>query len=191
MALVTYAARIVGCRMRAEDVVQEAYFRFTSGSEAQLNRPGGIAQPVGYLYRIVRNLAVDWTRRRSSEETGGLNDNDLNAVPASSPSPEQEALHRQELLRVAVTLDTLPPRTRRAFEMHRLGGHTLQEVATELGVSVTLAHQLVRTALTRCAASLETAHCEVPNGSVRKNSSQRHEKLDAQLVTTDENKNHY
>ncbi|MNF15792.1 extracytoplasmic-function sigma-70 factor [compost metagenome] len=49
----------------------------------------------------------------------------------------------------------MPLRTRVAFEMHRLGGHTLQEVASHLNVSVSLVHQLVRDALSHCMARLE------------------------------------
>jgi RNA polymerase sigma-70 factor (ECF subfamily) len=48
----------------------------------------------------------------------------------------------------------LPERTRIAFEMHRLGGCTLQQVANHLGISIGLVHQLVRTALTHCAEQL-------------------------------------
>lgn len=39
--------------------------------------------------------------------------------------------------------------------MHRLGGHTLQQVANHLEVSVSLVHQLVRDALAHCLAQLE------------------------------------
>jgi RNA polymerase sigma-70 factor (ECF subfamily) len=58
-ALIDYATPIVGCRARAEDVVQEAYIRFVPARVADAR----IEQPVAYLYRIVRNVALDWTRR--------------------------------------------------------------------------------------------------------------------------------
>ncbi len=57
--LVSYAAAIVGDRTRAEDVVQEAYLRFDA---AALGRP--LDEPLGYLYRIVRNIALDGRRQR-------------------------------------------------------------------------------------------------------------------------------
>jgi RNA polymerase sigma factor (sigma-70 family) len=147
-ALVDYAAPIVGCRARAEDVVQEAWLRFASRTDGEQ-----IAQPVGYLYRIVRNLALDWARRLSFERRSARDQALFDPLP-SAPSAEREALYRDELRRVAQTLAALPDRTRIAFEMHRLGGCTLREIAEELGISVTLAHQLVREALRRCADSL-------------------------------------
>jgi len=64
-ALVNYASGIIGSRTHAEDVVQEAYIRFSAAGDGQQGKP--IDHPVSYLYRIVRNLAIDWTRRSSWE----------------------------------------------------------------------------------------------------------------------------
>ena len=147
-ALIDHAAPIVGCRARAEDVVQEAWFRFASLRERE-----EIAQPVGYLYRIVRNLAVDWARRLSTERRS-VGDPALFNPASLAPSVEHEALYRDELRLVAEALAELPERMRIAFEMRRLGGCTLRQIADELGISVTLAHQLVREALARCARRL-------------------------------------
>jgi RNA polymerase sigma-70 factor (ECF subfamily) len=167
-ALIDYATPLVGDKARAEDVVQDAYIRFTATAgeaagreKASGERAGGeaadggtrIAHPVAYLYRIVRNLAFDWNRRRVTE--GAVADPAaLDRVPAATASPEREALYRDELRVVAQALAELPERTRVAFEMHRLGGKTLREIATRLNISVGLAHQLVRDAMTHCAAAL-------------------------------------
>jgi RNA polymerase sigma factor (sigma-70 family) len=147
-ALIDHAAPIVGCRARAEDVVQEAWLRFAS-----LPQREEIGQPVGYLYRIVRNLALDWARRLSTERRS-VSDHAVFDPAALAPSAEHEALYRDELRLIAETLAELPERTRIAFEMRRLGGCTLREIADELGISVTLAHQLVRDALARCVKRL-------------------------------------
>jgi RNA polymerase sigma factor (sigma-70 family) len=152
-ALIDYAAPIVGCRMRAEDVVQEAYIRFSAAAHQADASQDRIVQPVSYLYRIVRNLALDWARRPKVE--AGLPDaGSVDRIPAPAPSPERAALYRDELRVVADALAELPERTRIAFEMHRLGGHPLRQVAARLGISVGLAHQLVRDALTHCAERL-------------------------------------
>lgn len=62
---------------------------------------------------------------------------------------------QDEVLLIAAALAQLPERTRVAFEMHRLGGHTLQQIAAELDITAGMAHQLIRTALSRCAAALD------------------------------------
>src|SRR3546814_20421537 len=64
--LIDYATPIVGDRALAEDVVQDAWLRFSeAGSHDAKTRL--IRQPVGYLYRIVRNLALDISRRQTAE----------------------------------------------------------------------------------------------------------------------------
>lgn len=152
-ALIDYAASIVGARSCAEDVVQEAYIRF-NGAAGEARPADDIVQPVGYLYRIVRNLALDAMRHLAVENrvaTGAI----LDGMPAPEPSPERHATDRAELRAVAAALAELPARTRAAFEMHRLEGATLQTVADRLGISVGLVHRLVKDALGHCADRLD------------------------------------
>lgn len=145
-ALVSYATPIVGCRAQAEDIVQEAWLRF-AGAEPS-------SQPSAYLYRIVRNLALDFIRRPVREEQQAAEDDFFDFLSDQRPSPEQIALQREELLRVHSALAELPERTRRVFELYRLEGLTLQAIADQLQLSVAMVHNLVRQALTHCARSL-------------------------------------
>jgi len=153
LALIDYAQPIVGCRARAEDVVQEAYLRLANIDDTRA-AASPIHQPVGYLYRIVRNLALDWVRHRAIEGDA-VTPEQGDATPAAIPTPEQQALDRDQLRRLIAALDELPMRTRTAFEMHRLDGRTFPEIARHLGISVGLSHRLVKQALTHCADRLD------------------------------------
>lgn len=147
-ALVEYASPIVGGRPQAEDVVQEAWLRFSGRRGEELQ------QPVGYLYRIVRNLALDLARRLGCEQPHddpGI----LDQLVDESASPESRASDQAALQAIATALAELPERTQAAFRMHRLGGLSLQQIAHTLGISVGLAHQLVHQALRHCAQRLE------------------------------------
>lgn len=150
-ALVEYATPIVGDRMRAEDVVQEAYLRFVPGSADGVR----IEQPAAYLYRIVRNLAYDLRRRLSADQR--RDDARLVLMEAEPlvPSPEEEALHRDELRRVEAALAELSPNVRRAFELRRVGGYTLQQIADELGVSLPTAGRWAQEALMHITRRLQ------------------------------------
>ncbi|MCG2842088.1 sigma-70 family RNA polymerase sigma factor [Sandaracinobacter sp. RS1-74] len=152
--LVNYAASITGDRAAAEDVVQEAWTRI--GAAARL-RP--LEEPAGYLYRIVRNLALDGRRRSRFEQRHFVEGLDAEAVrmPGDSPTPEATAFSKDELRLVLEVLEGLPERTRIAVEMHRLGGAKLKEIAARLGVSVTVAHELVADGVERCRARLRRA----------------------------------
>lgn len=143
------AARILGCRQRAEDVVQDAFLKLAGGMEQQQ-----VKNALPYLYQLVRNLAIDRYRRSSFEaqvffcEEEGLN------VGSSAATPEAQAIHAQHLALVARALAALPERTRAAFELHRLGGSTQREVAAQLGISTTLVNFLIRDAMQCCREAL-------------------------------------
>lgn len=148
-SLVNYANGIVGDRAGAEDVVQEAYLRFSAAADS-----GHIVNPVSYLYRIVRNLAVDWTRRRSVE-VPKMAPPVLESIASDAPSAERILYYRDELRVIADALAELPERTRIAFTMYRLEGRTLQYIADHLGVSVVRTHQLVKEAILHAARRLD------------------------------------
>ena len=150
-SLVRYASGIVGDQANAEDVVQEAYIRFSKGDGVP--RPGGaIAHPVNYLYRIVRNLAFDWARRPAPDMPS---EEEASSLPAETPSIEDVLLYRDELRVLAEALSELPERTRLAFRLYRLEGRSLREVADTLGVSIVRAHQLVKEAVVHGARRLD------------------------------------
>ncbi|MGC2856342.1 sigma-70 family RNA polymerase sigma factor [Novispirillum sp. DQ9] len=154
-ALIDYAAPILGCRARAEDVVQEAYFRFVEPAASGAGQGTAVDQPVGYLYRVVRNLALDWLRSLGADQRRHEAHHMLTTQGAAAPSPEDRAVCRDALRVVDDALAALPERTAAAFRMHRLGGRTLQQIAAALGVSVATAHRLVRDGHAAVARRLE------------------------------------
>jgi RNA polymerase sigma factor (sigma-70 family) len=150
--LVDYAARIIGDRSRAEDVVQEAYIRFGSVvSERDLE------EPVGYLRRIIRNLALDLMRRLSSERRHIDTKAQAETVAEDRPSQEEVLAHQDELRVVVAAMAELPDRTRLAVQMHRFDGAKLKDIAAHLGISVALAHSLVHEGLDHCRQRLRAA----------------------------------
>ena len=148
-SLVNYANGIVHDRASAEDVVQEAYLRFSAAA-----RNDQIVNPVSYLYRIVRNLALDWQRRRSVEAPRAVTPV-MENLPSDAPSAERVLFYRDELRVISEALAELPERTRIAFRMYRLEGRTLQAIADHLGVSVVRTHQLVKEAIVHAARRLD------------------------------------
>lgn len=133
-------------------MVQEAWLRFQAASKERL-----FDEPLGYLFRIVRNLALDGRRRLALESRllgDSANDAASAVTPAAEPTPETVALHREELRLLAAALAELPKRTRIAVEMHRLGGCTLREIADFLGLSQPSAHKLVMDGIRHCKRRL-------------------------------------
>ncbi|CAN5620076.1 sigma-70 family RNA polymerase sigma factor [soil metagenome] len=148
-SLVHYADGILRDHAGAEDVVQESWVRFSTVPDADK-----IANPVAYLYRIVRNLALDGATRRSADairSAGSLTE----LVRSDAPGADRILYYRDELRVTAAALAELPERTRTAFRMYRLEGRTLQAIADHLGVSVVRAHQLVKDAILHAAHRLD------------------------------------
>ena len=151
-ALIKYAHGIVGDPAQAEDLVQEAWFRFEKVAGSR-----NLDQPLGYLYRIVRNLALDGRRRlaRESLVVNGAGFEVAGSVSADdAPSPETVVLYKDELQLVMEAIAELPERTRIALEMHRFGGCKLKEIAAFLDISVPLAHILVADGVQHCKRRL-------------------------------------
>lgn len=149
--LVNFASGITGSRALAEDVVQEAWFRIEQAERTQI-----LDRPLQYFYRIVRNLALDSRRRSTFEERHFASDSGdiVGEVADEARSAEDALIARQELDRVMAALALLPERTRLAVEMHRFGGFTLKEIAARLGISIPMAHHLVKDGLRQCMRAL-------------------------------------
>jgi len=151
-ALVNYASSIIGNRVQAEDLVQEAWLRFDEASKGRF-----LDDATGYLYRIVRNLALD-SKRRDAQESRVTRAADYDVIANISadeaPDPETVALYKDDYARLMQALGELPERTRIACEMHRFGGAKLREIAEYLDISVPLAHKLVADGIDHCRERL-------------------------------------
>src|SRR5690606_25098167 len=121
--------RILGNPERAEDVVQDVYLKISEGGA-----PFNVRNPAAYLLQMVRNLAIDYHRRLSLEIHLFQSEDDAVHVPCHAGMPEAIVSGRQRLNLVAEAISELPERTRRAFELHRLEGHTHRAIAKELDI---------------------------------------------------------
>lgn len=125
----------------AADITQDTFLRVLAAPPAEVRTNHN---PRAYLYQVSRSLSVNHHRRESLVQTTDLDE----AAAVADPAPTAEALvySRQCLEQTRRALAELPERTRKAFEMHRLGGRTIQDVADELNVSTSRAWVLIRNA---------------------------------------------
>jgi RNA polymerase sigma-70 factor (ECF subfamily) len=131
----------------AADIAQETFLRvLTVGARMGADREPDSDNPRGYLLRVARNLSIDLGRREGRSPFIGAAIDLFEATPDQAPSQEARLSDRQKLAAVAAALDELPERTRRAFEMHRLGERTLAEIAEALGLSVSRTAALIKDA---------------------------------------------
>ncbi len=148
--LIDAAQGVLGCRARAEDVVQDAFLKLWESGDRH-----AITDPLRYLFRMVRNLSIDRLRRQNLEGRYSADDDLLDELPAPQSGPEQRAIGQLEWQRLQFALGELPERTRTVFTMSQLEGYSQREVATHLSASPTLVHFLLRDALKHCRNRLE------------------------------------
>ena len=136
----------------ADDLIQEAYVRLWELDYTS------VTHPRAYFLTILRNLIAEQARRAKiipmerMGEIGSLN------IISEEPGPEQRASARAELEHLRRVLGTLPPQSRRAFELRKFDGLTIHETARTLGVSDSAVEKLLARALSRILESMgETA----------------------------------
>lgn len=105
-ALVAYAVAIIRDRAAAEDVVQEAWIRIQAAEAG-----GRVDRPDAYLYRTVRNLALDRGRRTAFERRHFIQSPDnIDQTVADEVDFKTTAAAREELRLTLKTLRTSPRR---------------------------------------------------------------------------------
>jgi RNA polymerase sigma-70 factor (ECF subfamily) len=153
--LVRFFAARLRSMAAAEDLAQDLYVRVAS-----LDGEEPVENPSAYLYRLASNLMLD---RLRSDRRSGLRDDAwarsqrlelAGEALADEPSAERSVAGRQRVAQLARAIDDLPPKTRRAFELHKLQGLTQEETARALGVSRKTVEKQISAALQRLLAKL-------------------------------------
>lgn len=153
--LVRFFAARLRSMAAAEDLVQDLYVRVAS-----LDSHEPVENPSAYLYRLASNLMLDRLRsdrRSGARDSAWAKDQRLEMggeAVADEPSAEQNVAGRQRLAQLAQAIGGLPPKTRRAFELHKLEGLTQEETARSLGVSRKTVEKQISAALQRLLAKL-------------------------------------
>lgn len=118
----------------AEDILQEVYLRLST------ERPGQVAEPRAYLYRMANNHFLDHRRalgRRSQREEDWADATSGGDRQADGrPSAEDSLIAREQLEILQRVLDSLPERTRAIFRRFRLEDEPQRQIAADLGISV-------------------------------------------------------
>ena len=129
--LFAYAARVLGDRTEAEDVVQEAMLKLWKVAPEWRQ---GEAQVSTWTYRVVANLCTDRLRRRKTRAQVPI---DAVAEPEAdmlSAVEQMTEAHRSEALQNA--LGTLPDRQRQAVVLRHLNGLSNPEIAHVMDIGI-------------------------------------------------------
>jgi len=132
--IITVVARVAGPGADAEDLAQDAFLK----AFAALDRFDGRSALFTWIYRIAVNTARDWVdyrRRRPVVPLEGPHGGP--AEPADTGALPSEAAERSELrAAVRAALERLPEPFRTTLILREMEGHSYEEVAEILGISI-------------------------------------------------------
>lgn len=140
--LFAYARALTGRRDAAEDIVQEVFVRFLE-SESPLAK----GSPVGYLYGVARNLAMESLRQAALHRR---HQPDVARARASKGFDDERALMDAAL----AELEHLPVDQREVVVLKVLGGLTFDEIGELLQAPAATAASRYRYALEKLAMRL-------------------------------------
>lgn len=135
------AYRMLGRFADAEDVVQEAWLRWSSGDREE------VRDPRGYLVRITTRLAIDRLRqvqaRRESYVGPWLPEPVATDLGHAEPDTAERAMLRESVtLAVLVVLESLSPLERAVFVLREAFGFPYAEIGAMLERSEAAVRQL-------------------------------------------------
>ena len=127
-----------------KDTVQETCVR-----ALQVPAPENISNPVRYVLRIARNLAID--RRRQSKREAQLFEHAVDSTLFADdlPDPERVLSGKESLAGVLAAIDRLPPRCHQAFVLHRFENLGYAAVAHRMGISISAVEKHIAEAMAR------------------------------------------
>jgi RNA polymerase sigma-70 factor (ECF subfamily) len=125
-ALVLYARQWSAA---PEDVVQEAFLLLA-------RQPVAPENPVGWLYRVVRNRAINSARSGARQAK-----RDSDAAAQRRPWFESSDDDRIDAAVATAALDQLPPNEREAIVARLWGGLSFEEIARLTGTSLSAAYR--------------------------------------------------
>lgn len=134
--LFSVAYRMLGTAADAEDVVQDAWLRWAASDRS------GVADPKGYLIRIVTNLAVDRLRSAANQRESYVGPWLPEPMLTTPDVAERVELAESVSMAMLVVLETLSPLERAVFVLKEVFGFPYAEIAEALDRSETSVRQL-------------------------------------------------
>lgn len=141
-SLLGVAYRMVGQVADAEDIVQEAWLRWSTVDAAE------VADPKAFLIRVTTRLAIDRLRRLKARRESYVGEWLPEPIPTetiTSPAtdPEAAVVHAESLsMAMLVVLETLSPLERAVYLLREAFGYSHVEIATIIGRSESAVRQL-------------------------------------------------
>ncbi len=136
-----------------EDIVQETYVR-----ACQITNKEAITEPQAFLFKIARNLALDYVKRADTRLSVSIGDTDEAVGISSSLLTDKtfnEVVSSEEFSDFCEAVRRLPIQRRRAFVLKKVYGYTQREIATEMKLSEKTVERHIALGMENCIEYLK------------------------------------
>ena len=148
--LYNYCAKMLGDREVAGDITQSVWERLIRTASGEVADATPIGSPIGFLYRVARNLCFDYVKHdRLSVRIEEMEEDE-------HPHTSERVASRDEELVVAA-LDTLSAETKEILVLHYYSGYSFDEIADIIGKKPNAIWTRVSRARTKLKEEVERA----------------------------------
>ncbi len=146
----TYFEKRIREAYDVEDLVQDVFTRLAARSDLK-----HVEFLDGYVFQTAANVIRDRLRRRLTRRASDHDSIDDSSLPTDELSPERVLQGRQLLDRAVAALQELPTRTRHVFVLYCYEEMKQEEIAADLGLSLSGVRFLLRQAKAHLARRME------------------------------------
>jgi RNA polymerase sigma-70 factor (ECF subfamily) len=148
--LTRYFRRRVQNIAEIEDMVQDVFARIVTRDSAE-----PVDHLGAYVMKTASSVFADWVRRRSSHAANLHVSFEPELHGEEEADPERVLGGKEELQAATMVLLRLPERTRTVFILRRLEGRRFQEIAANLGISVSAVEKHMVRAIQQLSLEME------------------------------------
>lgn len=148
-----FLSRRISCPHTVSDLIQEAFVKLMGASPLT-----EIRDARAYLFRTAANLAVNHGMRQRETTVSHLTHEPgseivLEGIDVRTPDRVVDGIRR--LHRVMAAIDGLPPRCKEVFILYRFHNVSQEEIAAQLGISLSMVEKHVIRGMRYCREALD------------------------------------
>lgn len=131
-----------------EDIVQETYVRI-----CQIENKEKISSPKSFMFKIARNLALDYQKQANVRLVDGIEDMEALEQKLTIDHKDEmyeNALTNDEFSYFCEAVRQLPLQCRKVFILKKVYGYSQREIAVQLSLSESTVEKHISTGMKRC-----------------------------------------
>lgn len=147
--VLSFISRSVGCRDKAENIVQEAYTRLLSNRTNKQSQDDNHQRAL--FFTTAKNIVIDHYRRskKFAEPV------EIELIAPTDFEPEAKLASQQQLNLLYTCIDQLPLKTKQTFVLYKFKNLSYQQVADQMGISVSMVEKHLAIAMLACRDTLK------------------------------------